>query len=473
MKKFIEIIKKKWLIDTSKTIFLIAILVIIFIFINIGIKQLDLTAIDVTKEKLYSLSDESKEKVKDIDYNVTIYFFGIEENTSIVDLAKQYSKVNDKISVENVDVSKRPDLAEKYGVSDGDQGIVVQSTNRSKILSTYDLSTYDYTTNKTIDVTEQKLTNAIVDTTIAKKPKIYFLSGHKESSKMLTLKTYLDNEVNDIQTLDLLSSEFPSDCDCLIIASPETDFMEHEANLIIEYINNGGNILWLNDSQKETYPNIQKVLDTFGVSIAKGIVREQNSKNMILNDSRYIVPSIGYHKITEHIITDGSLMFLESTKLNIVDDEKLDELNVTAEPFITSSSDSFFRTDATITSNQATENEEKGPFNLGVELTKKIGESKQSKLIIYANNRFATDSVTIDNKQISAIGIYSNKDLLLNSVAYLTDREDSITIRKDTGSVTYTATAQQDSIIRLIIFILPIVIIIIGLIIWQVRRRKK
>ena len=31
-----------------------------------------------------------------------------------------------------------------------------------------------------IDVTEQKLTNAILDVTIAQKPQIYFLTGHGE-----------------------------------------------------------------------------------------------------------------------------------------------------------------------------------------------------------------------------------------------------------------------------------------------------
>ena len=66
-----------------------------------------------------------------------------------------------------------------------------------------------------------------------------------------------------------------------------------------------------------------------------------------------------------------------------------------------------------------------------------------------------------------------NKDLVLNSLAYLTDREEDITARKSTGTVTYTATEQQDTIVRIIIFAVPSVIIIIGLIVWQKRRRKK
>ena len=58
-------------------------------------------------------------------------------------------------------------------------------------------------------------------------------------------------------------------------------------------------------------------------------------------------------------------------------------------------------------------------------------------------------------------------------MAYLSDREEDITARKSTGTVTYTATEQQDTVVRAIIFAVPVVIILIGLIVWQKRRRKK
>ena len=66
-----------------------------------------------------------------------------------------------------------------------------------------------------------------------------------------------------------------------------------------------------------------------------------------------------------------------------------------------------------------------------------------------------------------------NKDLALNSISYLVDREDDITARKSTGTVTYTATDEQDIIIRTVIFSVPALIIFAGIVVWQVRRRKK
>ena len=94
-------------------------------------------------------------------------------------------------------------------------------------------------------------------------------------------------------------------------------------------------------------------------------------------------------------------------------------------------------------------------------------------MVIYGENYFASDYQLMENSQYAAIQLVYNKDLVLNSLAYLSDREEDITARKSTGTVTYTATEQQDTIVRVVIFAVPVVIILIGLIVWQKRRRKK
>jgi len=74
---------------------------------------------------------------------------------------------------------------------------------------------------------------------------------------------------------------------------------------------------------------------------------------------------------------------------------------------------------------------------------------------------------------MSAIGFYNNKDLGLTATGYLAEVEDAITIRKGVESTQYTATETQNRIIKIIIFSVPVVIIILGIVIWQLRRRKK
>ena len=72
-KRFIRTIKQKWLRKTTLTILLIAIIVTSYFAINILFKTLNLTDLDLTQNKLYTLSEDSKTLVKNIKQNVTIY----------------------------------------------------------------------------------------------------------------------------------------------------------------------------------------------------------------------------------------------------------------------------------------------------------------------------------------------------------------------------------------------------------------
>ena len=90
--KFVQKIKKKWLINGTKTFILVLLIIAVFIAINVGVQSLDLTPIDLTQEKLYTLTDESKERVKNIDKDVNIYFVGYSDDNSNLSLAKQYKE---------------------------------------------------------------------------------------------------------------------------------------------------------------------------------------------------------------------------------------------------------------------------------------------------------------------------------------------------------------------------------------------
>ena len=176
--KFLQIIKKKWLINGTTTLALVLIIILVFIALNMWMQSLELTPIDLSQEKLYTLTDESKEKVKNIDKDINLYFVGYTDSDSTVDLAKQYKKVNEKINAEAVDATTRPDLVEKYGIESGSEGIIVECGDKSKVLTSSDLVTYDTTTYETINIAEQKLTSSIIAVATDKVPKVYFLEGY-------------------------------------------------------------------------------------------------------------------------------------------------------------------------------------------------------------------------------------------------------------------------------------------------------
>ena len=486
--KFVQAVKRKWLIDGSRTLSLVLLILAAFLGINTGMKVWDLTPIDLSQEKLYTLTDESKERVKDIDKDVHLYFVGYTDDNADLALAKQYKDVNERIVAEAVDSESRPDLVEKYGIEDtGSSGIIIECGDRSKVLTATDLVTYDTTTYETISIAEERLTSAIISVTTDDIPKVYFLEGYSDFTldyNLYYLNVYLQNEITEVDTLNILSTgNVPEDCDTLVITSPSQDFNNEAKTAIIDYINRGGNILWLNAATAVStdLPNVNEVLALYGVNpFEVGVIRETDSSRMVANSPDLVIPNLGYSDITEDIYSDGVIL-ANPTKINI-NEEGLEGLKVVETDLATTSDGAYFRTNFNNSSATAAEGEETGSFVVGAELEKTITEANEeagtsavtSTLIIFGENYFISDYPLTQESQYSAIQVSSyNKDLVLNSLAYLSDREEDITARKSTGTVTYTATEQQDTIVRIIIFSVPAVVILAGLIVWQKRRRKK
>ena len=60
MKKFLEIIKNKWLIKGTTTLLLVLIVIACYIGLNMLVEKVNVENLDFTEKKLYSLSDETK-----------------------------------------------------------------------------------------------------------------------------------------------------------------------------------------------------------------------------------------------------------------------------------------------------------------------------------------------------------------------------------------------------------------------------
>ena len=486
--KFIEIIKKKWLIDSSKTILLVIIIIAFFIGITVLMQKLNLTPIDLTEDKLFTLTKESKEQVKNIDKDINIYFVGYSDENSTLDLAKQYTKANDKIKVEAVTSENRPDLVQKYGIETDSEGIIIESGNQYKVLSSSDLYTYDSITYESINVAEEKLTAGIKSVSVDELPKVYFLKGYGSfslTSGMQYLNMYLENEVNEVKTLDILAEgKVPDDCNTLVITTPEKDFDDVATNAIIEYINKGGNILWLNAAmaQNNELTNVNKILALYGIKpFEVGIIRETDLSKMVSDSPDLIMPEIQNADVTNKLYDSDGVIFVNATKINVGSDEELETLKTTKTELIKTSEKAYFRTNFENSSNEVQQGEEQTAFLVGAQFNKKITEADEetgekeitSKLIIYGENFFISDFQLTQTTQTPMVVYKKNKDLVLNSIAYLSDREEDITVRKSTGSITYTATEQENRIIFAIITIVPLLIIIVGIVVWIKRKRKK
>lgn len=479
--KFFEIIKNKWLIKGTTTILLVAIVIACYVLINFGVSKLNIEDIDCTEKKLYSLSDETKSKIADLNKDITIQLINMKEINYVIEYANKYPAISNKINVEEItDLSSRVDLQTKYNIKGTDSLIVVKSGEREKVLSLDDLTTIDYTTGSYIDKTEESITNAIAEVTIEKKPHIYVLAGksYYDSEQALSLIiSKLQEESNDVDTVDILTKgEIPEDCSCLVITTLGQDLSDLERDKILDYINNGGRIMMLTSQNMLDFdtPNFNKVIEQYGITLGYGALLEQDGSRMLSNSPNLVITYANASFINK-LDMKLQMCLINAGKIEFSDEDKLKELGVTYEVIAETSDKAFIRKDFTTGSSSRTENDEaEGSAIVGAYITKEISDDKNSQLIIYTNELFASNlPVQYSQYTINAVNLYNNEDIILNSISHLTERTDTIVARKKDDTQRYTVTDQQDVIIKTIIFVAPMLIILTGIVVWMYRRRKR
>ena len=481
MKKLLRNKKNKWLIKGTTTLILVAIIIALYILLNWGVEKINLEDLDLTEKKLYSLSDETKDKISNLDTDITIQLINMGDYSYVVDYANKYTQVTDRIQVEEVgDLSSRVDLMTKYNLDSTDSLIVVKNGDKEKTLSIYDLYTIDYSTYEQIDTTEEAITNAIVEVTLDEKPKIYILTGstyYETEQALATIISNLEEESNEVEYLDMLTTgSVPEDCDCLMITTLGKDITELERDKIIEYIQNGGNIMMLTSQNivEDDTPNFDQVLAQYGISIGYGAIFEQDTSKMLQNAPEFVITEVNASFLQDIDMT-LKMCFVDPGKIEFADEDKLTELGVEYETIAQTGDTSFVRTNFDLSSYTRTdEDSEEGSSIVGALVTKTISDDVKSELIIYSNEVCASNlQVPISNQYyMYAVDLHNNRDVILNSISHLTEREDTITIRKTGEYEQYTVTEQEDTIIKTIIFLLPVLIIGVGIVVWQVRRRK-
>lgn len=134
-----------------------ALAVAIAVVVNLvaGAMPESVTKVDVTKQKLFTLSARSESLVAALDTDVTVYWVvqSGQEDSNLRQLLDQYSARSSHLKIVTRDPDVYPDFLSKYGATETyNNSLVVESKDRYRYLSFYDIYTYDmssyYTTGQ-------------------------------------------------------------------------------------------------------------------------------------------------------------------------------------------------------------------------------------------------------------------------------------------------------------------------------------
>ena len=286
--------------------------------------------------------------------------------------------------------------------------------------------------------------------------------------------------------------DIPSDCKCIIIPplirtneNGETiavDLSDEEKNTIEKYINNGGNLLFLQESKSiangET-PNLDYIMGLYGIHIPDGFVLDNT--NMFQNNAGYIYPNINYNcKVYTTLNDKSQICMVDAGKIDIDDEEKMKKLNVEYEVLLKAGENAYYRKNITNMSlSRAEDDTDAKDAVLGIYAKKSIGNN-ESQVIVYSNSIFALnspipviDSITNKKMAIEMIILDHNEELIANSIKYLSGNADIIYVQKKHYNMVPSSNIITDGITLKIIFAIPLIIIFIGYFVWRYRKNKK
>lgn len=207
---------------------MIAVAVVIVVIINIAVGEMPATwtAVDLTSEKLYSLTQQTKDYVQTIDEDVVIYVLAKEDNqdTTLGQTLQRYDDLSEHITVEYVDPTVNPMFVQKYTSSSvTTNSLIVVSDKRSKVIdytsvyeSSFDYQTYASTTTGYDG--EGQITSALDYCLSEDMPKAYITTGHGELSFESSFINALSRENVEYENINLMNYDsVPEDAACLVI----------------------------------------------------------------------------------------------------------------------------------------------------------------------------------------------------------------------------------------------------------------
>ena len=446
-------------------VLLFGILVVINIFANRFAYRYDSTA-----SKVFSLSEQTRKVLRNLKDDVRIIgFFKSGEEKPLSELMTEYNHFSQRLKYEYIDPDKKPGLAKQYGIRSYGTIVVESAGKQEKINS----------------VAEQELTNAVIKVTRKGEKKIYFVAGHGEKdfedgqqtglSKAKAAIEELNYKVEKILLFES-TDPIPEDCALLIVAGPRTDLLPPERSKIDDYLKRGGKLLLM--VEPESTSSWSELVKPWGIEVGNNFIVELSPVGQLFGAGPIMPVVTSYEQLP---IVEGfqgmMTLFSEARSVTRAADVPA---GITVTEVAKTSANSWGET---------------SPLRQNAQVGFDAGVDRQGPLALLTVSEKAADNPTAVNDpyglgsgevktRIAVFGdsdfamngyfnFQANGNLFLNSVNWLAEEEDLVSIRpRDPENRRLSLTAQQSKLMLWVgVILLPLTVFALGIIVY--RKRKK
>lgn len=482
--------KRRWTISRnmiSTSVFstgMIAIVVALTVVVNLIASALPetYTQIDATSQKLYSITEDTEKYLDTLKDDVTLYVM-VNKNSkddNVDRTLQKYASASKHVKVKYVDPNVSPTFASKYTDNDvTSNSIIVVCGDRSKVIDyNSDIYEYSYDSSYNYSVTgydcEGQVTAAIQYVTSETTTNVYELTGHDESTLSGDFSEVFQKRFMNVGSLSLLTVDaIPEDCQAIFITAPQSDLSEDDLSKLSQYLGNGGKIyLSIDYSKWNDLTNFKKLLSDNNIETTESLLAETD-RSYYYQSPFYLLPNVENTEVSSSVAGMTQVFVPYSVGLTYTGE---DDSNVTS--FMTTSDTTIAKAAANIAAVQSQadaaniasvqDGDTQGQYSLGIMVTNENG----GELCVLGSAMMCTDSA---NQIVSG----HNATLFNGIVNALVTTDDGnsdnavVIAAKDytVSNLTVSANAMLVYGILWGIF-MPIVLIIIGIIVWA-RRRKR
>jgi len=475
-----KLLNKRTLKYGTNAAIITAAVIVLAIMLNLIIGMLDLR-LDLTPNKLFSLSETTVDILNELDKDVEIIglfddgtIASDSEYKQVTDLLSLYDKYP-RVTVRYVDPDKNPGIINQLDPEDtldlGKTDFVVRSTvngvEKKKKLEYYDLfevefSQYSFSQYTTGSNAEQGFTGAIKYVTSEYTPVVYFTEGHDEydvNYYYANLKSYLERNNFLVKTINLMTvDKMPDDAELVIIASPKKDFSYAERDVLDNYFYNGGKAIFMFDylENDPSFDQLNDLLGKFNLAINYDKVKETDESRHLAQDPYTLVVDVKSNSIVPRAF---NTFLTDSRSLSILKNVKD---YITTTQLITTSPTAVGEM-----VNKSRGDDLAGPLDLAVAVEYKGGQ-KPSKIIAMGNSTFVSDSAI----QVYGDFYFSNINFFLSAVNWMVEIKDDIIVpTKSYDMNRFNVTQRQANVMSwILVAVFPLLILGTGLRVYLRRR---